>query len=166
MTWSNTDIEMVVSFLWETLYASRFELMAALLFVVGLRFGKSQSQHKQSMYKVALKPGAYKPRGQTGKASSRPNRVSEKAKADATPCTTPIDQISEDRLKDPSFVIPQVVLLCRSQLSQALELYYAARQAGLKPEEVSEEQRRNLYMHMVTAAIRGDEVGEVKKYLL
>lgn len=159
MTWSNTDTEMVVSFLWETVYASRFELMAALLFVVGLRYGKLQSQQKQSIYKVALKPGSYKPRGQAGKASSRPS----KAKSDAAPCNMPIDQISEARLKDPSFVIPQIVQLCRSQLSQALELYYAARQAGLKPEEVSAEERGNLYMQMVTAAIRGDETGEVKK---
>jgi len=159
MTWNNTDIEMVVSFLWETVFATRFELMCALIFVVGWRIGTTRSaSRKPSLYKVAFTPAS--PSRPKAKGQPRQSRPSESTKPDFG---GHIESISPAQLKDSSYVIPQICQLCRNHLPQAVELYHAAMQAGLKPQEVPAEECRNLYMHMVASLIRANQTDEVKK---
>merc|ERR1719265_1568370 len=65
-----------------------------------------------------------------------------------------ISNIPPKQLKDHTWLIPQVTLLCRTQVQRALELYRAAVSAGLDLQDVPAENSKKLYAALVTSAIR------------
>jgi pentatricopeptide repeat protein len=57
-------------------------------------------------------------------------------------------------LRDPRWLVPQVVQLSEAQLHKSLALYRSAIKAGLNFEDVSSEDRKQMFTAMMTAAIR------------
>jgi len=77
----------------------------------------------------------------------------------------PIDQIDKAQLCDPSWVVPQVICMCRSQVQQSLVLYRAALRAGLKLGNLSENEHQELFVAMVTSAIRAGHMDDAMQVL-
>lgn len=153
---------MVFSFLWENVYATRYELAVALIFVVGWSLGKSRARNKpRSLYKVAFKPDV-----EPKHRPPRQSKMSKPTEGDVAPFEGPIECIDPGLLTDISWTVPQVVRLLgsdqkNSSLAQATQLYRAAIKAGLKLHEVPAAQLRPLCMLMVQTAIRAGEMEHV-----
>merc|ERR1719506_2756583 len=68
-------------------------------------------------------------------------------------------------LRDPSWVVPQVSQLCQTQVPQALSLHRASVQAGLKLVDIPAEDCHQLFMALVTAAVRTGRFEDAMKLL-
>jgi len=168
VTVANDDntLGMVASFVWNTLSETNglYELMVALLFIVGWGIGTFRARgQKPTLYKVATKhKGAAWRGGAANKAQPGRGRMGA-TKPRVARFDGHIEDVDLVLLTKPSWVVPQVVRLCDSQVTQALELYRAAMRAGLQLQEMPAGECRNLFMQMVTAAIRDDQAHEVQK---
>lgn len=76
-----------------------------------------------------------------------------------------IDQISAVQLCDPSWLVPQVVFMCQAQVQQSLVLYRTALEAGLNLHDLTEKDCQQLFVALVTAAIRTGHVEDAKQLL-
>merc|ERR1719456_1530556 len=76
-----------------------------------------------------------------------------------------IDQINPALLRDPAWLVPHVTLLCRAQVQNALVLYKAAIRAGLDLNQVPITDCRNLFVSLVTSAIRICQMDEAMQLL-
>lgn len=149
-------VAMLTSFVWDTLSETNgvYELMVALLFVVGWLIGTARGAGKKpTLYKVASKH----------KGAAWRGGAARKTKHAVAPFDGPIEDVDPALLMKSSWVVPQIVQLCSKQAAKAFELYRAARQAGLQLQEVPAGECRNLLMQMVTAAIHDDRAHEVQK---
>lgn len=65
-----------------------------------------------------------------------------------------LKSMNQTSLCDPAWVAQQISKLCRTRFQHALTVYHTARQAGLKLQEVSPAECQQLFMNLVTSAIR------------
>lgn len=149
---------MVVSFCLGSAYVARFELLAALVFVVGVHLGKVRNRRK------AVTSG----KGSQAKSKKVPaGRTPLKNGSDVPHFNGRADRVSPSLLRDAEWVIPRVVQLCRNtaQVPQALELYQAAKKVKLDLSEVPEEDFNQLFNALVTASIRALKVEDAQRLL-
>jgi len=159
------DIEMLSSYAWEAVYATRYELLGSLVFLVGWLLGKRGwffgKVRMPPSPKYGLKQSSYK------RGSVQPRRKSpENTPRLAVPFRGSIDQVDPMLLKDPSWVVPQVTQLCQTQVPQALLLHRASIQAGLKLVDIPAEDCHQLFVALVTAVIRTGRFEDAMKLLL
>mmetsp|Transcript_32866 Transcript_32866/g.52425 ORF Transcript_32866/g.52425 Transcript_32866/m.52425 type:complete len:634 (+) Transcript_32866:123-2024(+) len=76
-----------------------------------------------------------------------------------------MESINPKLLRDPAWLVPQVVQLCRTQVQQALTLHRTAVKAGLKPVEMSVADSQELYSALVTASVRICQMDEATQLL-
>jgi len=152
------DIETLVQYFVHAAYAARYELIAALVFVVGVHLGKLASRRKKPQLQKVLKQPKRMSSGR-----SRPNQVFEKPGLDMTQFDASLRGVDSALLKDFSWLVPQVVKLCRTQVKQALQMYRAAKQAGLNMQEAPAEQSVSLFGTLVPAIMRSGQSDEAVK---
>jgi len=144
------DIEIIAHYCLDALYATRYELIGSLLFLVGWLMGK-----RGWLFGKARKPQV---------AKKTLNFTTERTPR-ARPFDGRIDRVSRTLLQDPTWLVPQVAQLSQTQFLQALQLYRAAIQAGLNLREVKPEECRQFFVALVTAAIRTGRFDEAMKLL-
>lgn len=76
-----------------------------------------------------------------------------------------IDDINPVLLRDPAWLLPQLTRMCRTQVRQSLALYRAALDAGLKLKDVPANDCEELFVALVTAAIRTCHMDETVQIL-
>jgi len=76
-----------------------------------------------------------------------------------------MESINPKLLRDPAWLVPQVVQLCRNQVQQALTLHRTAIKAGLKPLEMSSADSQQLYGALVTSTVRICQMEEATQLL-
>jgi len=76
-----------------------------------------------------------------------------------------MESINPKLLRDPAWLVPQVVQLCRTQVQQALTLHRTAIKAGLKPLEMSSADSQQLYGALVTSTVRICQMEEATQLL-
>lgn len=73
--------------------------------------------------------------------------------------------VSPALLCDASWVVPQVTNLCQSHIQQAIALFSASINAGLKLQDVPEDKCQQLFMTLVTSCIRAGNSDSVMQLL-
>jgi len=81
----------------------------------------------------------------------------------ATPM--PVASIDPSLLCDPTWLVNEVVHMCRTQVQRALDIYHAAMKAGLSLRDMPQSDCRNLFMALVTSAIRVGQTDEALRLL-
>lgn len=156
-TLGNFDIETIASWCssaaWSTIYTARFELMAALVFVVGLHFGRVRNRKAPKLAKGKL--GFSYPKVQ---AARKVQKKAPDAGSTRGCSALPISAATPELLTDHAWLLAQVAELCPRQGPQALKLYRSATQAGLNLAEVPAREREQLFGLLVPAAIRGNQL--------
>jgi pentatricopeptide repeat protein len=76
-----------------------------------------------------------------------------------------IEAISPVLLLDHSWLVPRVCSLCREHSHKALSLYRAAVKAGLKIGDIAGDSCRQLFVGLLTAAIRVNHIDDAKQLL-
>jgi len=76
-----------------------------------------------------------------------------------------IDDIDPALLCEPSWLVPHVTQLCRTQVRQSLALYRAAIEAGLKLREMPGADVQEMFSAMVTSAIRASHMDDMMQIL-
>jgi len=77
----------------------------------------------------------------------------------------PISKIDSAKLCDGSWLVPQVMYMCRTQVQQPLALYRAALAAGLKLHDVPEQDCQQLFTALVTSALRTSQMEDAMRLL-
>lgn len=75
-----------------------------------------------------------------------------------------IDQIDPALLRSPAWLVPQVTQMCRAQVQQAFALYRAALNAGLKLQDVPPNDCQDLFVALITSAIRTCQMDEAMQF--
>eukprot|EP00747_Dinoflagellata_sp_TGD_P161767 gnl/TRDRNA2_/TRDRNA2_178646_c0_seq1.p1 gnl/TRDRNA2_/TRDRNA2_178646_c0~~gnl/TRDRNA2_/TRDRNA2_178646_c0_seq1.p1 ORF type:complete len:696 (-),score=159.59 gnl/TRDRNA2_/TRDRNA2_178646_c0_seq1:51-1898(-) len=70
-----------------------------------------------------------------------------------------------EELCDPSLVVPQIMHLARSNTDKVLDIYRSAMQAGINLNKVPQDDLHQLYLALVTAAVRAGHANEVSNLL-
>eukprot|EP00441_Pelagodinium_beii_P025180 CAMPEP_0197653212 /NCGR_PEP_ID=MMETSP1338-20131121/34918_1 /TAXON_ID=43686 ORGANISM="Pelagodinium beii, Strain RCC1491" /NCGR_SAMPLE_ID=MMETSP1338 /ASSEMBLY_ACC=CAM_ASM_000754 /LENGTH=631 /DNA_ID=CAMNT_0043228247 /DNA_START=110 /DNA_END=2005 /DNA_ORIENTATION=- len=144
----------VLDFLYSALYAMRVEISFLLVFsflwLSGAIFGGKKSDPSSPTKARTAK-----------KSPDRPRRVIMEAADEIMPVYSgDISEIASAKLKDPEWIVPQICQHCRTQVQRAFELYHAAATAGLSLKDLSEEDRKQLLLSMVTSTIRVGQAEE------
>lgn len=177
----------VIDFCLQALYSLRIELafvsVFGLLWLAGqyteLQFGNAKKVSKRdNLTGAASKKRRALPASMTTDRLSRPHPTAM-PRADVggrdrvpispdyhRPTTTiPVASIEPSLLCDPAWIVPEVTQLCRMQVQRALETYRAAMKAGLDLQQVAPIDCRNLFMALVTSAIRVGQTDEALRLL-
>jgi len=124
--------------------------------------GKLNSRKKPDFQKSNFGKGSKHASPQREKVNSGRSRISKiQDKVQSQLVVGHFD--SPARLRDASWLVPQIVQLSRTQFPQALQLYTEAKQVGFDPSEISVDDCRQLFGSLVAAAIRSGKVHEVEK---
>ncbi|CAE8706471.1 unnamed protein product [Polarella glacialis] len=84
---------------------------------------------------------------------------------DRLPLVMSVHSIDPAKLRDASWLVPQIVNRCRSQVQRALELYRVAMKAGAKLQQFETEDCRQMFSALVTSAIRVGQADEALRVL-
>jgi len=165
MTTSNfIDIELVVSICWEALYPARYEILCAVVFFGGWRLGtRSKNKQKGKLAKAAQSASGDKWKSSSNRGTRPAKALGGKMKVDAKSFDGRLDCLDPALLKDPTWVIPQVVQLCQTQSPQALQMYQAAVQAGLDFADIPEATSRQLFASLVTERLRSGKIEDAMR---
>lgn len=160
---SSSDIETAASLVWGAVYSLRFELICVFgLCVLWIITQLASSKPKRpTLVKNGSKYAAY---NKSAAPKSGPaGRAVAHGASSIVPFEGRVDSVDPALLQDPSWIIPQVIQLCRTQVAQARSLYRASIQSGLKLQDLPAQSCKQLFEAMITASIRANQVHEIKK---
>lgn len=139
-------------------------LAIGVLWIAGRYFGAQRS--KDGVTKKGL---CAPPKGNKRSASASPAATGARPRAALRATSSPDGPDaaggSTGTLTDPAWLVPQVTQLCRVQVQRALELYRSALRAGLDLRKVPAEECEQLFMALVTSAIRVRQTEVVQELL-
>jgi len=161
----------VLSFFMKGGYSLRYEITFGLvLLVVWCMMQLASLLQKPNRILKKLTSPENSPRA-AGKESTLTARFGGSKVADVALTHPPIaqskriDQIDPALLRSPSWLVPQVTQMCRAQVQQAFALYRAALSAGLKLQDVPQNDCENLFVALITSAIRTCQMDEAMQFL-
>lgn len=172
---TRSDSQSTMSLLMQVGDSLQYEITFVLVVVMGWCIGKLVSRRQRPRTKDKLashsqisNKATASTRKRSEPRSSHEGRSPVPTKGSFEPnlSTSPaaqlghIDDIDPTLLRDPSWLVPQVTHMCRTQLRHSLALYRAALEAGLKLKEVPSNDCQQMFAGLVTSAIRTSHMDE------
>jgi pentatricopeptide repeat protein len=156
-----SDPQAMLSILMKAGYTLRYEITFGILLLAFWFMGQLAGVRKKP--KVAKEM----PMAPKLVPKARPSKPATIARGEesAPSSVASVDTVDSKYLRDPAWLVPQITKLCREQVQQAIALYRTAIKAGLKLEELPVAECRNLFMSLVTAAIRICQMDEAMRLL-
>lgn len=149
MAFTDSSSESFIDILRSSFYALRIEIFFIAAFSLLWLSGRLLASQKKGQLKAREK-----------KAPAVPRRSSAPAGSAAS-----ASNISPGKLRDISWLLPQINNLSRSQVQRAVELYRAAVKAGLRIEDIPRDECRQLFTALVTSAIRVGHMEDAISYV-